>query len=229
MPYEMTINEMRLGFFLVFLVVALIFWTPTTFFSVVYGYFIRLPVISHIRRGLVADPPLFGKRERIERLGPRWKSIPAFVRYPDLSQIRSKPLRLVLMILWSILTLPYMIYYMIKQVHILNQAYWRIIDDRGLKADLRATTLIQHYESGWRSAKGGGKGGASKKRSNFIGERHEEIRSVAREWLAAGREFHELPSLLAKYFETDDGYPKTARRYRTIIKRLKKEKEPIQQ
>ena len=159
MAYEMTTNEMRLGFIVITVVMFLYFFAPTEWYSRVYSFFIRLPVISHVRRMLIADPPLFGKRESIERLGPIWKSIPAFVRCPDLSRIRSKPLRFVLMFLWSILTLPYMFYYLIKQVHILSQAYWRIIDERGLKADLRATTLIQHYEAGWRSAKGGSKGG----------------------------------------------------------------------
>ena len=223
----MTTEEMRLGFILFMVVLSLYIFVPAEWFSRVYSFFIRLPVVSHIRRVLVADPPLFGERESVERLGPKWESIPAFVRCPKVSHISSKTIRIILRLLWMILTLPYSIYYTIKQVQILHNAYWGIIDDRGYKADLRATTLIQHYEAGWRSAKGGSKGGASKKRSNFIGERDEEIRSAARELLAAGREFHELPSLLAKYFGTDDGYPKSARRYRTIIKRLKKEKEPI--
>ncbi len=81
--------------------------------------------------------------------------------------------------------------------------------------------LIKHAKAGAASSVGGKKGGASKKKSNYFGERDKEIQDYARTCLAAGQEFRNLPSLLAEHFGSDAGFPKTARRYRSIIKQLK--------
>ena len=91
---------------------------------------------------------------------------------------------------------------------------------------LTPSELIRNANAGAKLSEGGKRGGASKKRSNWIGERDKEIREYARKRMAEGREFHELPGLLAEHYKTDDGYPNSSRRYRTIIKQLKEEIRP---
>lgn len=214
----------RAVMFTIAVIFSFLIYAPSSFYQRAYEWFTGLPGVAWIRKKLVADPPLFGERERVERLGPTWKSIPAFVRCPTaFSLVRNKPLRFALVLLWLILTIPYLLYYMVKQLHILANAYWISAESTERKSDLRATTIISHYQAGRATAEGGRKGGSSPAKQEAIQQRNEELRIEARRIVRNGHDLSEVPGILVRLYSGFAGYPTTTRQYREIIKQLKSE------
>ena len=91
--------------------------------------------------------------------------------------------------------------------------------------DLRPQTLLKHYDTGGKVSEGGKKGATVKANSSPTLERDENIRSEARKLIARGWEFRSLAGILAKRYADIDGYPKSERQYRAIIKPLRDEQQ----
>ena len=84
--------------------------------------------------------------------------------------------------------------------------------------------FIKNAIAGQKLSEAGKRGGSSRQKSVWIEAIHEEIREYAQKKLDAGLEFHKLTSHLEKYYENDSECRYSKRRYRDIIKPLKKQK-----